>query len=93
MSEFKGTPGPWHVSAEECLVIRDDYEFSVVAKYVGYLADDVEMANAKLIAAAPDLLAALQDLLHADCHSVRNSTVHNQAMLKARAAISKATGE
>lgn len=47
----------------------------------------------KLMQASPDLLVALQDLLHADCHSVRNSTVHNQAMNKAIAAISKATGE
>jgi hypothetical protein len=98
MSEFKGTPGPWHVSAEECLVIRDDYEFSVVAKYVGYLADDVEMANAKLIAAAPDLLEACQrarNQFFAAGYEPKAGSMNPTECLLAQliAAISKATGE
>lgn len=60
MSEFKGTPGPWHVSNEGCMLIRDDAGLSIVAKYVGYTNDEEELANAKLIAAAPELLEALR---------------------------------
>jgi hypothetical protein len=56
MQEFKGTPGPWHVSNEGCMLIRDDAGLSIVAKYVGYTNDEEELANAHLIAAAPELL-------------------------------------
>lgn len=92
MKEYDFTPGPWHVSNEGKLVIRDDEWFVPVAT-AGYATNDEELATAKLIAAAPDLLEALQRLIHADCHSVRNSTVHINAIEKARAAISKALGD
>ena len=93
MSEFKGTPGPW--SGKDVGIFQQNR----AGLQLGFITSSNEervsecAANAMLIAVAPDLLAALQDLLHADCHSVRNSTVHNQAMHKAVAAISKATGE
>lgn len=63
-----------------------------------------QLANARLIAAAPDLFQALEDLLHAysepdrrlccdgrDCGCM-GSTVHQQAEHYARAAIAKAEG-
>lgn len=53
----------------------------------------IHRADVRLMEAAPDLLEALQGLIHADCHSVRNSNVHINAIEKARAAISKALGE
>jgi len=56
MEEFKGTRGPWFVSNEGNLLIRDESGLSIVAKYVGYVNDEEEVANANLIAAAPDLL-------------------------------------
>lgn len=65
---------------------------------------DESQANARLIAAAPDLLVALYELLHAysepdrrlccdgrDCGCM-GSTVHQQAEHYARAAIAKAEG-
>jgi len=62
MDKFKGTRGPWFVSNEGVLLVRDESGLSIVAKYIGYPDDDEEVANANLIAAAPDLLEALQDL-------------------------------
>lgn len=80
------TPGPWFVlqnpmgsdciTAEDCTICSmpdwdDDYA-------------NEEAANARLIAAAPDLLEALQGLMHKDCGE--------PAFFAARAAIAKATG-
>lgn len=74
MQEFKGTPGPWHVSNEGCMLIRDDAGLSIVAKYVGYTNDEEELANARLIAAAPELLVALQSCVEwLDIHSCAGS--------------------
>ncbi len=52
----------------------------------------VEVANARLIAAAPELLDALQALVDMDVAYQRGPKVE-QAVEAARAAISKATGE
>lgn len=60
--EFKGTPGPWHVSNEGRLLVRDDEWFGIVADSIGYYGEDEELANARLIAAAPELLSALQGI-------------------------------
>lgn len=63
MEEFKGTRGPWFVSNEGNLLIRDESGLSIVAKYVVYINDEEEVANAKLISAAPELLEALQEMV------------------------------
>ena len=87
MKEFEGTPGPWHVSNEGKLVIRDD-EWLVPVATAGYNTNAEELATANLIAAAPDLLEALQDALHSyDKHGEHSEWDF------ARAAISKALGE
>lgn len=65
MSDTKHTPGPWkadeyfHVSANG----RDVADIRIFACN-GYALDTIERtANARLIAAAPDMLAALKDEL------------------------------
>lgn len=87
MKEHDYTPGPWHVSNEGKLVIRDDEWFVPVAT-AGYATNDEELATANLIAAAPDLLEALQA-----CLGWVNNGVARDAHEKAVAAISKALGE
>jgi len=98
MDKFEGTRGPWFVSNEGNLLIRDESGLSIVAKYVGYVNDEEEIANANLIAAAPELLEALQDMLsgweyiranHGDLYGVGWDRAQN----KATSAINKALGK
>jgi hypothetical protein len=80
------TPGPWRVSnpqSPECaLVITDD--LTIARAYVGDKAPATANANAHLIAAAPDLLAALKYLLELGGDDDRR--------IAAEAAIAKAEG-
>ncbi|WP_312669695.1 hypothetical protein [Stutzerimonas nitrititolerans] len=52
-----------------------------------------KVANARLIAAAPELLDALDDLLIAYCDPGNQGGDHDEKVAKARAAIAKARGE
>lgn len=69
MSSF--TPGPWRISAsclrDECYVGISSNKHTDFAEVVWRMIDEDRSpqceANAHLIAAAPDLLEALQDLL------------------------------
>lgn len=92
MKEFKGTPGPWaRESAGRGIgpVSADDdqsYGMVIPVAYVDFgESDEVQNSNAKLIAAAPELLEALQDLEARACIYVNTS--------KAKEAITKAIGE
>ena len=85
------TQGPWavYVNAPSDIVIRkmskDGYELCAIARVSsGY-------ANARLIAAAPELLEALELLVD---NPYREGTESDERLRRiARAAIAKATGE
>ena len=68
MKEFKGTPGPWVAHDDEesmaTSVIMDDFGdiLCVVGAYMTSMEED--LANSNLIAAAPELLEALQFTIH-----------------------------
>lgn len=91
------TPGPWFVHGGEakdvCVVSRSGL-VTLVSRTHG------DVANARLIAAAPDLLAALRiaadELEKAVARSLPLSKAHLAAqapvVVDARAAIAKATG-
>ena len=100
----KFTPGPWHanwtrlngkaigfhVADETHGSIRPICEF-----YDGTEAmppEEVE-ANARLIAAAPDLLEALQDCERVMSEELKGLLVIQPELKNARAAIAKATGD
>ena len=84
MSEH--TPGPWEVQGD--LVVRPD-GYSV-AECQAQEVDGQYYANARLIAAAPDLLEALGQCLEVmDEYHVN----HDPAFSNATAAIAKAKGE
>lgn len=93
MTQFKGTPGPWRVSEKRGDLIDIRHENNEPGAMSLNLAQVVARqswlkeaeANAQLIAAAPELLEALQDLQARACVYVNTS--------KAEAAIAKATGE
>lgn len=96
MKEFKGTPGPWEVEDNGYF-----YDINAVRGTVGDVCSSaswfdndehrgpVAMANAHLIAAAPELLEALEMLVVFTTPTKRNSA----ALSKAYSAIAKALGE
>lgn len=79
--EHKHTPGPWTVNGGDDVWIGN--------RTCVHIGDE---DDARLIAAAPDLLEVLKSLLDMDI-SYRRGPVVQEAVEKARAAIAKATGE
>ena len=62
----KHTPGPWNIAGDgqtesSCRIIDDENRFVLRLEGMDYGRDE-DQANARLIAAAPDLLAALHEL-------------------------------
>ena len=96
MSAAKHTPGPWRIATEPSGIrarhIKADSYLTVcsfltsVSRNCG--PDEIN-ANARLIAAAPDLLALLVELVDIEGPMPGTSAWGD----KARAAIAKATGE
>lgn len=85
MNNFKGTPGRW-IKRGDGIVAPGDIEVAVV---VNFQDDEVMDADANLIAAAPELLEALEMLVVFTTPTKRNSA----ALRKAYSAIAKALGE
>ncbi len=88
----KHTPGPWifeeRVAGFDILAPESVY---YVAEYLGVDCGVIDnIADACLIAAAPELLEALENLLKV--HEGEGGTQHNAADM-ARAALAKAKGE
>ena len=89
------TPGPWNVTG---LYVRER-DGGLVASIIDLWHDQKtpkaeKNANARLIAAAPDMLDALQNILNGIETGVVTSDhdeIFNNASAKARAAIDKAT--
>ena len=91
----KHTPGPWRVEIDDSpdaawawqwpTIVSDEYEVVGTEGIYGDLETD--MANARLIAAAPDLLEALKEVF-AD-HDAVNRLSWND---RAAAAIANVTG-
>lgn len=102
MIELKHTPGPWRIMSG--MVVSDTPKDEYKTTAVAYCSDEFQHkgglpygkerdANAKLIAAAPELLEALQDLLFLVQRSGLNipAEVSTAPIGKATAAIKKAT--
>lgn len=91
------TPGPWHVGETATTIVFASDHYAVCdAKVFHHVRDDSEpAANARLIAAAPDLLAALRLFLADERFQVTvggNPNAVEQMLAQARAAIAKAEG-
>lgn len=86
------TPGPWiiHAPANAAFVRHPSIvsDTGEVAKATWASSERQTNANARLIVAAPDLLAAIEGLLNA----LPSATTH-PAIKAARAAIARATGQ
>lgn len=90
----KHTPGPWFVDHKSPFLVRagDDID----GRHIAHIGPanytprfDVDEPNAKLIAAAPDLLEALSEIINDGGKFVMTNETHR----KARAAIARAIGE
>ena len=103
MKEFKGTPGPWRVSEKrgDMIDIRhNDNEIGAISLNLAHVVarqswlKEAE-ANAKLIAAAPELLEVLLHLVEVyDDQTGKQwtTTSKREAIEKAREAINLALG-
>lgn len=92
MTNTQHTPGPWQIWAEITAISRNPCTGHTISRGDDvFICDAVgtSAADARLIAAAPDLLAALQALLPYVAGS--DSFAAEEAL--ARAAIAKATGQ
>lgn len=91
MNAPKHTPGPWTLGANPLMVMQRDSNYVIARAYErGTDAGDQSEANARLIAAAPDLLAVC-DLL-ADTDSQPDRQLWLELRDRARAALAKANG-
>lgn len=94
--QTKHTPGPWHIGVRTYHAGRDVY--GPKGEPVAVADQDITLpeesaANARLIAAAPELLAALVALVgEADLGEVDLDDDDRAKLDAARAAIAKATG-
>ena len=100
------TPGPWHWEADE---VKNDqfgrvrYQVTALGKtvtrvyYSSYEGGPTNaIADARLIAAAPDLLMALEMLYSETADYIRLNNLggmDNQCMRRARCALAKAAGD
>ncbi|HEA6046743.1 TPA: hypothetical protein RXH49_006452 [Pseudomonas aeruginosa] len=87
----KHTPGPWHVGGPNKCTIYDKHGQRLANSFEGVMAtqrtDSECEANARLIAAAPELLDALVNLLPL----ISPLKAESQQVANASAAIAKAT--
>lgn len=104
MKEFKGTPGPWiadKTSRAVGPVSHDDdqsYGILIPVAWVEFDQDEgIQASNQRLIAAAPELLEVLQELISGyedrDQSGMFDMLAHGDLIQKANAAINKALGE
>lgn len=85
------TPGPWRTDGWTIIAgnaINIAYTRTAIAE-----REEEQQANARLIAAAPDLLAALLELLRLWDEDDMDQCVYDRAESLARAAIAKAVGD
>lgn len=92
MNKFKGTPGPWFIDNGRAIgpkSTEDDQSYGMIIP-VGWVEFDpeveVQVANQRMMAAAPELLDALQII----CFFEDISSAQREI---AEAAIAKALGE
>jgi hypothetical protein len=85
----KHTPGPWVTGQHGGVIDRRGCAVAKVQEMPGQDCGEVE-ANASLLSAAPDMLAALEELL---ADKYLSDPINADRMAKARAAIAKAKGE
>jgi hypothetical protein len=95
----KHTPGPWEWLGEPGKSVLNaaknkilDHEY-YEGMWLGAYNDEIDQANARLIAAAPDLLESLKAILACDgSRGIYDATKHIKEIQLAEIAIKKAEG-
>lgn len=89
----KHTAGPWGIIIGDAgPIVFSGQKSNMVAHCIKAWSSEERMANARLIAAAPDLLEALKAMFDATTdNEIRGAD--GSPIERARAAIAKATGE
>lgn len=87
------TPGPWHLGGRNNAIVyaQDGYAVANAETYHGEHGGAFE-SNARLIAAAPELLEALRDALAALLYPVTHESSRAAIATKAYATIAKVEG-
>lgn len=99
MSDKKHTPGPWEVEIDGDLAISVQPIATVVSVYDGSETNEkkqIDLANASLIAAAPELLGAVDWIartVHQAHHDGEIETCQKNTCCHARTVIAKAEGK
>ena len=98
MNKFKGTPGPWFIDNGRAIgpkSTEDDQSYGMIIP-VGWVEFDpeveVQVANQRMMAAAPELLESLREVIGSLGVMVKDPE-NCPEIIKARAAIAKALGE
>lgn len=95
MSIAQHTPGPWIYDPKSGMIGYDEADClsPVIKAHEPYaLTSDEELANYQLIAAAPDMLAALESLTSLTIWRARGSEFDRRRLAAAQEAIAKAKG-
>jgi len=87
------TPAPWSAHHDHGWLVVESQDESLYLKIEKGTAAKGQMANARLIAAAPSLLAALRDCVLVMERELGGLQVIQPELAQARAAITKATPE
>lgn len=87
MKKFKGTPGPWSINHYYNWIESENADKVVIGGSQGSIHDD-----AQLIAAAPELLEALQKMV-SKAYKQNWNDAYPEEIQSAQAAINKALGE
>ena len=91
---MKHTPGPWHLAADADGTMTTNDQGAQITMWPPQGGTVEQCANARLIAAAPDLLAALQTFANLDRSTPSGLwSIRPELCEAARAAIAQATGE
>lgn len=100
MNRFKGSPAPWVLENDESsirIAADGDEVCGLIAKSGDDILSELEWVDARLIAAAPDLLSALisckNAMEHGDPNEELTKQVWGRIIDDAKSAINKALGE
>lgn len=98
LTKVEATPGPWKEGIKIVQGHPIDHDYRFIDAGLGFYSKEntgfgitgyISEADAKILAAAPELLEACEDALH---HHVEFGGLHNETALKLQSAINKARG-